>query len=109
MVGMGFTKANMLVPFKVGGKRVRLQNDLKFEARLTIRDTRTIQRKLDDVPVVTQGFTQFQFNPQASYNVNKKLSVTVYYDKNFNNPFVSTLYYRSTDQGGVRVRFNLSD
>lgn len=109
MVGMGFTKANMLVPFKVGGKRVRLPNDLKFEARLTIRDTRTIQRKLDDVPVVTQGFTQFQFRPQASYNVNKKLSVTAYYDKNFNDPFVRNLYYRSTDQAGIQVRFSLSE
>ncbi|MES2517589.1 MAG: cell surface protein SprA, partial [Bacteroidota bacterium] len=109
MVGMGFTRANMLIPFKVGGKRVRLPNDLKFEARLTIRDTRTIQRKLDAVPVVTQGFTQFQFRPQASYSVNKKLSVTAYYDKNFNNPFVSNSYYRSTDQAGIQVRFSLSE
>jgi cell surface protein SprA len=109
MIGMGFTKANMLVPFKVGGKRVRLPNDFKFEGRLTIRDTRTIQRKLESVSVVTQGFTQFQFRPQASYSVNKKLSVTAYYDKNFNNPLVSNSYYRSTDQAGIQIKFSLSE
>jgi cell surface protein SprA len=109
MIGMGFTKANMLLPFKVGGKKVRLPNDLKFEARLTIRDTRTVIRKLDAETLVTNGFTQFQFRPQASYNVNKKLSVTAYYDKNFNNPLVSTSYFRSTDQAGIQVRFSLSE
>ena len=108
-VRMGVTRANMLIPFKVGGKRVRLPNDLKFEAQLTIRDTRTIQRKLDAETVVTQGFTSFQFRPQASYNVNKKLSIFLYYDKNFNNPFVSTQFFQSTDRGGVQVRFSLSE
>ena len=109
VVGMGFTRANMLIPFKIGGKRVRLPNDLKFDAKLTIRDTRTIQRKLDEAPVVSNGFTQFQFRPQASYSVNKRLSVNLYYDKMFNNPFVSNQYYRSTDQAGVQIRFSLSE
>ncbi len=109
VVGMGFTRANMLIPFKIGGKRVRLPNDLKFDVKLTIRDTRTIQRKLDEVPVVSNGFTQFQFRPQASYSVNKRLSVNLYYDKMFNNPFVSNQYYRSTDQAGVQIRFSLSE
>ncbi len=109
VLGLGFTRANVLVPFKVRGKRVRLKNDLKFDAKLTIRDTRTIQRKLDEAPVVTNGFTQFQFRPQASYKVTERLSVTAYYDRMFNNPFVSKQYYRSTDQAGVQVRFSLSE
>ena len=108
-VGMGFTKANMLVPFNVRGRRVRLPNDLKFSANLTIRDTRTIQRKLDAETVVTQGFINFQFRPQASYNVNKRLSVNVYFDKMFNNPLVSNSYYRSTVAAGFQVRFSLSE
>jgi cell surface protein SprA len=109
MISMGFTKAKMLIPFKIGGKKIVLPNDLKFEARLTIRDTRTVIRKLDAETLVTNGFTQFQFRPQASYNVNKKFSISAYYDKNFNNPLVSTSYYRSTDQAGIQIKFSLSD
>jgi cell surface protein SprA len=109
VLGIGFTRANVLVPFKVKGKRVKLKNDLKFDAKLTIRDTRTIQRKLDERPVVTNGFTQFQLRPQASYKVTERLLVTAYYDRMFNNPFVSNQFYRSTDQAGVQVRFSLSE
>jgi len=109
VIGVGFTRANVLIPFKVGGKKVRLKNDLKFDAKLTIRDNRTIQRKLDESPVVTNGSTQFQFRPQASYKVTERLSVTAYYDRMFNNPLVSNQYYRSTDQAGIQVRFSLSE
>ena len=107
--GMGFTKANMLVPFKVNGRKVRLPNDMKFQMNLTVRDTRTIQRKLDAETVVTNGYVNFQFRPQVSYNVNKRLNVNMYVDKMFNNPWVSTLYYRSTIAAGFQVRFSLSD
>jgi cell surface protein SprA len=106
---MGFTRANMLVPFRVQGRRVRLPNDLKFQMNLTVRDTRTIQRKLDAETVVTQGFVNFQFRPQISYNVSKKLNLNMYFDKMFNNPLVSNSYYRSTVAAGVQVRFSLSD
>ena len=108
-IGMGFTRANMLVPFRVQGRRVRLPNDLKFQMNLTVRDTRTIQRKLDAETVVTQGFVNFQFRPQISYNVSKKLNLNMYFDKMFNNPLVSNSYYRSTVAAGVQVRFSLSD
>ncbi|MFC0183033.1 hypothetical protein ACFFJX_10875 [Pseudarcicella hirudinis] len=99
----------MLVPFRVRGKRVRLPNDFRFNCTLTIRDTRTLQRKLDEETVVTAGSTNFQFRPQASYNVNKRLSVTAYFDKMMNNPLISNAYYRSTTSGGIQVKFSLSE
>lgn len=108
-IAVGFTKANMLVPFRVRGKRVRLPNDFRFNCTLTIRDTRTLQRKLDEETVVTAGSTNFQFRPQASYNVNKRLSVTAYFDKMMNNPLISNAYYRSTTSGGIQVKFSLSE
>ena len=107
--GMGFTKANMVIPFKVNRQRVKLPNDLKFQMNLTVRDTRTIQRKLDAETVVTNGFVNFQFRPQISYNVSKRMSLSMYFDKMFNNPYVSNTYYRSTIAAGFQVRFSLSD
>jgi cell surface protein SprA len=106
---IGFTKANMTLPISINGKKVKLPNDLRFNCNLTIRDTRTLQRKLDAETIVTQGFINFQFRPQLSYNVNNKLSVTAYFDKMFNNPFVSNSFYRSTIAGGFQIRYSLSD
>ena len=104
---VGFTKANMLIPFKINGRLVRLPNDLRFNMNLTIRDTRTLQRKLDAETVVTQGFVNFQFRPQLTYSVSDKLSVTAYFDKMMNNPLVSNSFYRSTVAGGFQIRYSL--
>jgi cell surface protein SprA len=106
---IGFTKANMLIPFKINGRKVRLPNDFRFNCNLTIRDTQTLQRKLDAETVITQGFYNFQFRPQVSYAVSDKLSVTAYFDKMFNNPLVSNSFYRSTVAGGFQIRYSLSE
>ena len=106
---IGFTKANMLIPFKINGRNVRLPNDLRFNCNLTIRDTRTLQRKLDAETIVTQGFYNFQFRPQISYAISDKLSVTAYFDKMFNNPLVSNSFYRSTVAGGFQIRYSLNE
>lgn len=106
---VGFTKSNTLLPISINGKQVKLPNDLRFNMNLTLRDTRTLQRKLDAETVVTQGFINFQFRPQLSYNVNNRLSVMVYYDKMFNNPLVSNSFYRSNAQGGFQIRYSLTE
>jgi cell surface protein SprA len=87
----------------------KILNEMKFEATLTLRDTRTIQRKLDSAPVVSQGFSQFIFRQTAAYEVNKKLIVTAFFDKNFTSPYISSSFYRSEDRVGVTVSFKLSE
>ena len=110
-VTMGVTRANMLIPFKVGGRKVRLPNDFVFKVTLGIRDSRYINRFLDAQTNVTQGATQFQFNPTASYDIgkDKKLKVMAYYARNFTNPFVSSQFYQSTDRAGIQVVFKLGE
>jgi cell surface protein SprA len=98
-----FGKSTQPVTFR------RVLREMRFDATLTIKDTRTIQRKLDSSPVVSQGFTSFAFNPIASFEVNSKLLLSAYYEKNFNTPYVSNIYYRSEDRAGIRVTFKLSE
>ena len=70
-----------------------------------------VNRFLDAQTNVTQGATQFQFNPTASYDVgkDKKLKVMAYYARNFTNPFVSSQFYQSTDRAGIQVVFKLGE
>jgi len=106
---IGFTKQNFRVPFRIGGVYKKLKNDLTFSMNLTLRDTRTIQRKLDDVQVVTAGNVNFQFRPQLSYIVNRRLNLNVYFDRTFNDPLVSNNFRRATTSGGVQLKFNLAE
>jgi hypothetical protein len=106
---LGFTRANMLLPFKFGGRRVRMKNDFIFKTVFGIRDSRFVNRFLDAQTNVTQGATQFQLNPTATYNVNKQLSVMAYYSRNYTNPFVSSQFYQSTDRAGFQIVFKLGE
>ncbi|MEZ0539506.1 T9SS outer membrane translocon Sov/SprA [Fibrella arboris] len=106
---LGFTKQNVRLPFRVNGAVKRLKNDLTFNCALTLRDTRTIQRKLEAEQIITAGNVNFQVRPQLSYVVNRRLNVNVYFDRTFNDPLVSNSFIRATTSGGVQVRFNLAE
>lgn len=106
---LGFTKQNVRLPFRVNGAIKRLKNDLTFNCALTLRDTRTIQRKLDAEQIITAGNVNFQVRPQLSYVVNRRLNVNFYFDRTFNDPLVSNSFIRATTSGGVQVRFNLAE
>ena len=108
-VSMGFTRAKMLLPFKVNGKRVRLENDFIFKATFTIRDIRSVNRALDAQTIVTNGATTIQPDVNAIYNVNKKLTVSAFFTRQSINPFVSNQFYQSRDSGGIRIVFKLSE
>ena len=46
---LGFTKNNMKLPFKAQGRTVVLKNDVTFRMNLTVSNTKTIQRKIDEL------------------------------------------------------------
>ncbi|CCG99583.1 hypothetical protein FAES_1573 [Fibrella aestuarina BUZ 2] len=106
---LGFTKQNVRLPFRINGAVRRLKNDLTFNLALTLRDTRTIQRKLDAEQTIVAGNVNFQLRPQLSYVVNRRLNVNFYFDRTFNDPLVSNNFIRATTAGGVQVRFNLAE
>ncbi|MFN8355699.1 MAG: cell surface protein SprA [Spirosomataceae bacterium] len=108
VIAFGFTRNNFRLPFRVGGRTVTLKNDLKFDFNFTIRDSRAVQRKLDGESIITAGNYNFQLRPQVNYKVNKRLSVTAYFDRMINNPLVTNSFRRATAQGGIQVRFDLA-
>ena len=107
-VTFGFTKANMKLPFKVQGAVITLKNDLTFKFNFTLRDTKTIQRKIDEVNTVTAGNVNFQLRPQLGYVLNERLNLNLYFERNINTPRITSSYPRSTTQFGIQVRFSLA-
>jgi cell surface protein SprA len=105
---LGFTKNNMKLPFKSQGRLIVLKNDLTFRMNVTLSDTKTVQRKINELNVITNGNINFQLRPNISYVVNQKLNIQLYYERTVNEPLVSNSYRRSTTRFGLQVRFSLA-
>ncbi len=101
---IGWTGKNFKGPFM----RKPLKNDLTFNVQLTMRDQRSIQRKLDAEYVITAGNVNFQLRPTVNYVVNKRMNINFYFDRTFNQPLVSNSFIRATTSGGIQVKFNLA-
>jgi len=105
---LGYTKNNMRLPFKTQGRTVVLKNDFTFRLNLTVSDTRTLQRKIGEPGVFTNGNVNFQLRPSIAYALNEKLNVQGYFERTINEPLISSAFPRSTTRFGVRVSFNLA-
>lgn len=105
---LGFTKNNMKLPFKAEGKRIVLKNDVNFRMNMTVGNTKTIQRKIDELATVTAGNLNLQLRPNISYTVNQKLTVQFYFERTINEPQISSSPRRATTRCGAQIRFSLA-
>ena len=108
----GWTKADLILPFKTKGRTITIKNDVTFRMSITFRDSKTVQRKLklEEVETenkITNGNTGFQIRPSLAYKLNKQLDLTMYFEKNTTTPRVGS-YLRSTTSFGIQLRFNLA-
>lgn len=116
LIDIGYTKANMRLPFRFNGRTITLKNDLTFRMGLTIRDTKTVQRKLsnpngdefEDNNVVTSGNVNFQLRPTVNYVMNQRLNIQLYFERNINEPRVSNSFRRATTAFGTKITFSLA-
>ncbi|WP_209330231.1 cell surface protein SprA [Lunatimonas salinarum] len=105
---LGYTKAGVKVPFKIQGRQEVLSNDLTFRLSTRIVDTRTIQRKIEEINTLTNGNLNVNLRPSIGYVVNQKLNIQFYFDRTINDPKVSTAFRRSSTAFGGQLTFNLS-
>ena len=107
-VRIGFAKAGVKVPFRIRGRRETLPNELRFNMGLSIRDSKTVQRRIGETSTVTDGIRIFRLSPTLDYNVSEALQLTLYFERNLNDPRVTTSFLNARTAFGGRIRFNLS-
>ena len=107
-VDFGYTKENLRLPFKVRGNTIILDNEIEFRLNFIIRNTSTIQRKMDGENIVTNGNYNFQLRPNINYTVNNRVNLIVYYDRVINKPTVSNSFPRYSTTFGARLRLSLN-
>ena len=104
---LGYTKSGLKLPFKLRGKTIVLDNEISMRMNFTIRNTQTLQRRLEDIDVITNGNINYQFRPTVAYQVNDRLNMQLYFERSINEPKISTSYKRTNTSFGLQVRFSL--
>jgi cell surface protein SprA len=105
IVGLGYKIKN--VSFTVssvggGGKKTRMNSDLDIKVDFSIRNNRTVLRRIDqDIDQVSSGMRVISINTSIDYMLSKSVTLRLFFDKIMNNPFVSNQYKNSTTKGGI--------
>ncbi len=105
---IGYTTANLKLPFRSRGREIILKNEITFRLGMTLRNTRMVQRRFDEPDEITNGSVNFQLNPTINYILNQRLSIQLYYTTNINNPLVLTSYPNTVTRFGTQIRFNIT-
>jgi len=111
VVGTGYRFKS--VPFKVRslatGKTVKLKSDLNVKLDFSIRDSKTILRRIEENNnQISTGTKVISINASADYMVNQKLNVRLFYDQTISKPHVSAQIPTSNTNAGISLRFTLS-
>jgi cell surface protein SprA len=92
-----------------GGKKVRTNSDLNMKLDFSIRNNKTVLRRVDqDINQISVGQKVMTLNFSADYNLSARFNVRFYFDKVINSPYVSNQYRTSNTKGGIALRFSLA-
>ncbi|MBE63498.1 MAG: cell surface protein SprA [Flammeovirgaceae bacterium] len=101
------TKDKFKLPIKIKGRTVSFENALTMRISMTVRDAETIQRRVSADDQTTTGSNSFQIRPSMTYKLNKSLDLTMYFDRNVNEPKVNG-FKTATTSFGTQLRFSLA-
>lgn len=107
IVGAGYIIKEVKLPFRIGGKQIKSNLNLRFDFGL--RDNSTIIRKISPtVEQVTAGQRAITIKGFAEYMINTSLSVRLFVDQIINNPFVANQFPTANTNAGLSIRFTLT-
>jgi len=107
-IKIGFAKSGVKIPFRINGRKQILPNELRFNMGLVIRDSKTVQQRIGERSTITDGIRIFRLSPTLDYSVSDKLQVSLYFERNVNDPKVTTSFLNARTAFGGRIRFSLS-
>jgi len=118
-VSVGYVFNQVPITIKtLSGDVKKYQSDLKVNADFTISDRKTLIRRVGAIDQTTQeqnllpvqasaGQNQTSFKLTASYNLSSNFTLTVFFNRIINTPFVSTSYKNYNTDFGFSMRFML--
>ncbi|MET4105543.1 cell surface protein SprA [Hymenobacter sp. UYP22] len=123
VIRVGFSTNRLKLPFRVGGEQRILRNDLTARLDLSISDNYAVQRTILDVvdptagvtgdkgrssSQVTSGTHQVQLRPTIDYVLNQRLNLQFFFTQNITEPRVQNAFRNTATEGGIQLRYSLS-
>ncbi|MFH1160257.1 MAG: cell surface protein SprA [bacterium] len=111
VAGIGYRFKNIRLNFSgiFGGKKAKTSSDLNIKLDFAIRQNKTTLRRVDeDINQISTGQQRLSINFSADYNLSARFNIRFYFDKDIMTPYVSNQYRTSNTQGGLALRFTLS-
>lgn len=104
----GYSKVGFKLPWRWQGRTITLQNDITFRIAASVRNSKTVQRRIFEKAILTNGNRSYQIRPTITYKINKRLDFSFYFERNVTDPRVLSSYRRATSAFGIQLRFGLS-
>jgi cell surface protein SprA len=108
IVGAGYRFDNVQIILRTGGGQRALKSDLNLRLDLSIRDNKTIARKLvENVNQPVVGLKEFKAGVSADYVLSDRFNLQIFADHTMNNPFVANTFPTSNTNFGFSLKFTL--
>lgn len=109
IIGAGYRMPDVEFAMRSGGQMRHFKSDLNLRADLSIRNNKTILRRLvEEFDQVSAGQRIISINISADYMLNQNFMVRVFFDRIVTDPFVSTVFPNSNTNAGFSLRFTLT-
>ncbi len=110
VIGGGYRFSEVPLIFNLpGGGQKAMTSDLNVRADLSIRNNRSIIRKLvEDFDQITAGQRIIKINLTFDYILSDRFNLRLFFDRIMNKPFVSLSYPTANTNIGFSVRFTLA-
>lgn len=109
IIGLGYRFDEVQLIIRLGGSERELKSDLNLRADLSIRDNKTIIRKLiEDVDQPTAGQRIVSIKTTADYVLSDRFNLSLFFERVVNNPFVASSYPTANTNFGFSIRFTLA-
>jgi cell surface protein SprA len=108
VIGAGYRFDDVQIVVRTGGGQKTLKSDLNVRFDLSIRDNKTLARKLiENVNQPVVGSTVFTIGATADYILSDRFNLQVFADHTMNNPFVASTFPTSNTNFGFSLKFTL--
>jgi cell surface protein SprA len=106
--GAGYRFDNVQIILRSAGGQRALNSDLNVRLDLSIRDNKTLARKIvEDVNQPVVGQKVFTLGASADYILSDRFNLQVFADHTMNDPFVANTFPTSNTNFGFSLRFTL--